>query len=68
MAATHAALRAAACPLRATSARPAPRLETAAAVRGARIEWFEAAHLVNLEHPDRFNRTLREFIDGVSDR
>ncbi|HEX7171973.1 MAG TPA: alpha/beta fold hydrolase [Candidatus Limnocylindria bacterium] len=38
------------------------------AVRGARIEAFESAHLVNLEHPERFNQVLREFLDGVSDR
>jgi len=40
----------------------------ARAVPGARLEEFEAAHLVNLEHPDRFNRVLREFLDGVTAR
>lgn len=38
------------------------------AVPGARLEAFESAHLVNLEHPERFNQVLREFLDGVSDR
>jgi len=32
----------------------------AAAVPGARLEVFEAAHLINLEHPERFNALLRE--------
>jgi len=40
----------------------------AKAVPGARVEEFEAAHLVNLEHPDRFNRVLREFLDGATAR
>ena len=40
----------------------------AATVPGARLEEFESAHMVNLEHPDRFNRVLREFLDGVSAR
>ena len=40
----------------------------AATVPGARLEEFESAHMVNLEHPERFNRTLRAFLDGVSDR
>ena len=40
----------------------------AATVPGARLESFESAHLVNLEHPERFNRTLRAFLDEVSDR
>jgi 3-oxoadipate enol-lactonase len=31
-------------------------------VPGARLEEFEAAHMVNLEHPDRFNALLREFL------
>ena len=32
-------------------------------VRGARLEVFEgAAHMVNLEQPDRFNALLREFL------
>jgi pimeloyl-ACP methyl ester carboxylesterase len=36
----------------------------AATVPGARLEVFEgAAHMVNLEQPDRFNRLLREFLD-----
>lgn len=33
-------------------------------VPGARLEEFESAHMVNLEHPERFNRVLREFLDG----
>ena len=33
-------------------------------VPGARLEEFESAHMVNLEHPDRFNRVLREFLDS----
>lgn len=32
-------------------------------VPGARLEEFESAHLVNLEHPKRFNRLLRGFLD-----
>jgi pimeloyl-ACP methyl ester carboxylesterase len=32
----------------------------AASVPGARLEEFEAAHMINLEHPDRFNDLLRE--------
>ena len=30
-------------------------------VPGARLEVFEAAHMLNLEHPDRFNALLLEF-------
>jgi 3-oxoadipate enol-lactonase len=37
----------------------------AASVPGARLEEFESAHMVNLEHPDRFNRVLRAFLDGI---
>lgn len=37
-------------------------------VPGARLEEFESAHMVNLEHPERFNRVLREFLDGVPAR
>lgn len=33
-------------------------------VPGARLEEFESAHMVNLEHPERFNRVLREFLDS----
>ena len=33
-------------------------------VPGARLEEFESAHMVNLEHPDRFNRVLREFLEA----
>ena len=33
-------------------------------VPGARLEEFESAHMVNLEHPERFNRVLREFLDA----
>lgn len=34
-------------------------------VPGARLEVFDgAAHMVNLEQPDRFNRLLREFLDA----
>jgi pimeloyl-ACP methyl ester carboxylesterase len=36
----------------------------AASVAGARLEEFESAHMVNLEHPERFNRVLREFVDA----
>ena len=32
----------------------------AQAVPGARLEVFEAAHMINLEHPERFNALLRE--------
>jgi pimeloyl-ACP methyl ester carboxylesterase len=36
----------------------------ASAVPGARLEVFEgAAHMVNLEQPERFNRLLRDFLD-----
>ena len=38
----------------------------AAVVPGARLEEFESAHMVNLEHPDRFNLLLREFLDAAS--
>ena len=34
-------------------------------VDGARLEEFESAHMVNLEHPDRFNRVLREHLDAA---
>jgi 3-oxoadipate enol-lactonase len=37
----------------------------AASVPGARLEEFESAHMVNLEHPERFNRVLRTFLDGI---
>jgi pimeloyl-ACP methyl ester carboxylesterase len=38
----------------------------AAAVPGSRIETFEgAAHMINLEQPDRFNAVLREFLENV---
>jgi 3-oxoadipate enol-lactonase len=37
----------------------------AATVPGARLEVFAgAAHMANLEQPDRFNRLLREFLDA----
>jgi 3-oxoadipate enol-lactonase len=36
----------------------------ATTVPGARLEEFESAHMVNLEHPERFNRVLREFLDA----
>jgi len=42
--------------------------QLASRVPGARLEELEAAHLVNLEHPDRFNRILREHLDGASGR
>lgn len=36
-------------------------------VPGARLEIFEgAAHMVNMEQPERFNRLLREFVDEHS--
>jgi len=35
-------------------------------VRGARLEVFEgAAHMLNLEQPERFNALLREFLSGA---
>jgi 3-oxoadipate enol-lactonase len=38
----------------------------AASVPGARLEVFEgAAHMINLEQPDRFNRVLREFLTAA---
>jgi len=37
----------------------------ASSVGGARLEEFESAHMVNLEHPDRFNRVLREHLDAA---
>jgi pimeloyl-ACP methyl ester carboxylesterase len=36
----------------------------ARSVPGARLEEFDAAHMVNLEHPDRFNLVLREFLEA----
>ena len=36
----------------------------AAVVPAARLEEFESAHMVNLEHPERFNRVLREFLEA----
>ena len=38
----------------------------ARSVPGARLEELESAHMVNLEHPEQFNRMLREFLDAVS--
>lgn len=39
----------------------------AAVVPGARLEVFDgAAHMLNLEQPERFNRVLRRFLDEVS--
>jgi 3-oxoadipate enol-lactonase len=40
----------------------------ASVVPGARLEEFEAAHMVNLEHPERFNSVLRSFLAGVAVR
>lgn len=40
----------------------------AATVPGARLEEFTSAHMVNLEHPARFNRVLREFLEEVAAR
>lgn len=41
----------------------------ASTVPGARLEVFEgAAHMVNLEQPDRFNRLLRDFLDRSRSR
>jgi pimeloyl-ACP methyl ester carboxylesterase len=34
----------------------------AASVPGARLEEFESAHMINLEHPERFNALLREHL------
>jgi pimeloyl-ACP methyl ester carboxylesterase len=37
----------------------------ATSVPGARLELFDgAAHMVNLEQPERFNRVLREFLEA----
>jgi pimeloyl-ACP methyl ester carboxylesterase len=36
----------------------------AASVPGSRLEEFESAHMINLEHPERFNRVLRDFLDA----
>jgi pimeloyl-ACP methyl ester carboxylesterase len=33
-------------------------------ISGARLEAFEAAHMINLEHPERFNAVLREHFSG----
>ena len=38
----------------------------AASVPGAQLEELESAHMVNLEHPERFNRVLRAYLDAVS--
>jgi 3-oxoadipate enol-lactonase len=40
----------------------------AATVPGARYEEFEAAHMMNMEHPEQFNRVLGAFLDEVSAR
>jgi pimeloyl-ACP methyl ester carboxylesterase len=41
--------------------------QLAARVPGARLEVFEgAAHMTNLEQPDRFNQVLRGFLDAVA--
>ena len=41
----------------------------AASVPGSRLEVFEgAAHMLNLEQPERFNRVLREFLDASRGR
>ena len=37
----------------------------AARVSGARLATFPAAHMVNLEQPERFNAVLGEFLDAV---
>ena len=40
--------------------------QLAARVPGARLEVFEgAAHMMNLEQPDRFNRVLRDFLEAA---
>lgn len=36
----------------------------AESVRGARLEVFDTAHMINLEQPERVNRVLREFLDA----
>ena len=36
----------------------------ARSVPGARLEEFASAHMVNLEHPERFTAVLREFLDA----
>ena len=35
----------------------------AASVPGSQLEAFESAHMINLEHPERFNQVLRGFLD-----
>ena len=40
----------------------------AESVPGARYEEFASAHMMNLEHPEQFNRVLRRFLDEVSGR
>ena len=40
----------------------------AAVVPGARLEEFESAHMINLEHPERFNDVLRSFLESVAAR
>jgi pimeloyl-ACP methyl ester carboxylesterase len=43
--------------------------QLASRVPGTRLEVFEgAAHMLNLEQPDRFNEVLREFLDGLAAR
>ncbi len=38
----------------------------AEAVPDARVEVFEGvAHMIDLEHPERFNALLREFLAGI---
>jgi len=37
----------------------------ASAVPGSRLEAFESAHMINLEHPDRFNALLREHFEAA---
>jgi pimeloyl-ACP methyl ester carboxylesterase len=36
----------------------------AASVPGARLEVFEAAHMIDLEHPERFQALLLEHLEG----
>jgi pimeloyl-ACP methyl ester carboxylesterase len=37
-------------------------------VQGAQLEEFDAAHMIQLEQPDRFNRVVLDFLAGVEGR
>ena len=66
---TPSGCRCSSCSARSTiRARSSRCASSPSRVPGARLEELEAAHMVNLEHPDRFNRILREHLDGASGR